>query len=342
MSPKIFITGITGYIGGSVFDAIVKRHPEYDVTAFVRKTPSDFEVKYPDVKLVYGTWDDSEILKKAASEADIVVQCGNSDHLGAVTALLDGLVARGKKSFYIHLSGTGILSDFKDPEGPANRGRLSQKVYNDLTGIAEVISRPDGSLHRHTDKAIQNAAAKHKDVLKTAIVCPPDIYGRGHGPGKRESIYFPLFIDEIKKLGYAFYSREGENLRGWVHIDDLVDVYIKLIEAAAAGGGNVTWGPEGYFFTTSQEASQKELATVTGRILHAKGLISSSEPKSVSDEVIEQMLKAIPYPDIGFYMFSNNSRAKPERAKKELGYEPKAPTLWETVEADIDDALRVT
>jgi nucleoside-diphosphate-sugar epimerase len=136
------------------------------------------------------------------------------------------------------------LSDFKDGNGKQLRGRLNPKIYSDIDSIDEITSRPDGSLHRHTDKASHHASTQHGHVLKTAIVCPPDIYGRGYGPVKTDSVYFPVFVEEIRKLGYAFYCNEGANVRGWVHIDDLMDVYVKLIEAAAAGGGGVTWGRE--------------------------------------------------------------------------------------------------
>jgi hypothetical protein len=51
------------------------------------------------------------------------------------------------------------------------------------------------------------------------------------------------------------------------------------------------------------------------------------------------MLSERRYPDLGFYMFANNSRAKADRARKELGYVPKAPSLWEVVQSDLEDAL---
>jgi len=38
-------------------------------------------------------------------------------------------------------------------------------------------------------------------------------------------------------------------------------------------------------------------------------------------------------------MFASNSRGKADRATKELNYKPKASTLWETLEADLTDAL---
>jgi nucleoside-diphosphate-sugar epimerase len=335
---------VTGYIGGSVLASIVNRQPDYDVTAYVRKTPAGFTEKYPNVKLLHGTWDDSALLTKAASEVDIVVQCGSSDHLGAVTALLFGVVAGAKKrggaaGYYIHLSGTGILSDFKDPDGKSYRGRENPKRYSDVADIGEVTSRSSGSLHQHTDLRIQEYADKYDDVMRTAIICPPDIYGRGYGPVKTSSVYFPAFVKEIKKLGYAFYCNEGANLRGWVHIDDLMQVYVKIIEAAAIHDKNVTWGRDGYFFTTTQEASQKDLAAATGKLLHAKGIIDSAEPRQVSESVIAGTLSERPYPELGFYMFAGNSRAVADRAKKELAFMPRAPSLWDTLQKDVEDAL---
>jgi nucleoside-diphosphate-sugar epimerase len=238
-------TGITGYIGGSVFAALVERHPEYAITAFVRKTPEGFEAKFPQVNLVHGTWDDAEILKKAASEADIIIQCGNSDHTGAVTALLEG-AASGKegKGYYIHLSGTGLIADFLDPNGKEFRGKLNPKVYDDLENVEEVLNRPDGTPHRHTDKIIQEAGSKHSSVLGTAIVAPPDIYGKGTGPVKVESVYFPAFIGEAKKVGATFYYGEGENRRGWTSVGSVVEVFVRLVEEAVKGGGSATWGRE--------------------------------------------------------------------------------------------------
>jgi nucleoside-diphosphate-sugar epimerase len=76
-------------------------------------------------------------------------------------------------------------------------------------------------------------------------MCPPDIYGKGKGLAKTRSVFVPMFIAESKKLGNrTFYFNEGTNTRSWVHIDDLMQVYLKLVEAAASGGEGATWGLE--------------------------------------------------------------------------------------------------
>jgi nucleoside-diphosphate-sugar epimerase len=91
---------------------------------------------------------------------------------------------------------------------------------------------------------VQEAGEAYADKLKTAVVCPPDIYGRGHGPGRQLSYYISWFVQGIRKIGAPFYLNEGSNIRGWVHIDDFTRIYVSLVEAAAAGGGHVTWGKE--------------------------------------------------------------------------------------------------
>ena len=262
-------TGVTGYIGGSVFTTLIQRHPEYDITVLLRNPPEDFGNLFPNVKVIKGNFDSTDVISNAAADAEVVVRksikssqmrtkltcnkdCGNSDHENSLKAILTGLLRRNITSFLIHLSGTGILSDFKDTKD--YRGRLNPKIYSDIDDIDEITSRPAGSLHRHTDEIIQEYAVKYGDKLKTAIVCPPDIYGRGYGPGRNQSVYFPTFVREIMKIGAPFYLKDGSNTRGWVHIDDLMDVYVDLVEAAVVGGGrSVTWGKDvssrakGYF-----------------------------------------------------------------------------------------------
>ena len=47
----------------------------------------------------------------------------------------------------------------------------------------------------------------------------------------------PKFLNGIKKVGAPFYVGEGTNTRSWVHIEDIITVYMKLVEAAVSGSG---------------------------------------------------------------------------------------------------------
>jgi hypothetical protein len=70
----VFRTGSTGYIGGDALYAIVKAHPEYEITALVRNPDKGAQVAvdYPKVKLVYGDLDSSDLLEEESKKADIV------------------------------------------------------------------------------------------------------------------------------------------------------------------------------------------------------------------------------------------------------------------------------
>lgn len=61
-------------MGGSVLHTLITAHPEYEITVLLRKSCAGFVDKYPNVKVVKGTFDDSDLLTQAASKADIVVR----------------------------------------------------------------------------------------------------------------------------------------------------------------------------------------------------------------------------------------------------------------------------
>jgi uncharacterized protein YbjT (DUF2867 family) len=67
-------TGGTGYIGGSVLHTIVTAHPEYEVTALLRKVPETFSSTYPNVKVVKGDYDSADLLSEEASKSDVVIR----------------------------------------------------------------------------------------------------------------------------------------------------------------------------------------------------------------------------------------------------------------------------
>ncbi|USW55844.1 Putative NAD-dependent epimerase/dehydratase, NAD(P)-binding domain-containing protein [Septoria linicola] len=331
MAPRIFLTGGTGYVGGSVLYTLAQTHPEWEITVLLRRPPPTFNELYPNVKVVLGDYDSGETLSSAAAQADIVVHNGNSDHQPSLESIVKGLLQSEERKFLIHLSGTGVIADWRDP---TFAGRLNPKVWSDVNDIGEITSRPPEELHRHTDKFLQDTARAHGDKLKIAIICPPDIYGKGHGPGRTQSVYIPGFYNEIKKIGAPFYARDGTNTRSFVHIDDLAQLYLKLVEAAVDGGGQADWGVEGYYFAASQEHSHLELAKATGVILQKHGILEKSDPKEVPLDQIDVMMSHRDFPDLRTYMFAN-SRSRAHRAAAKLGYSPHAPDLLETLESDL-------
>jgi nucleoside-diphosphate-sugar epimerase len=114
-------------------------------------------------------------------------------------------------------------------------------VWNDITGIKELYDLPESAQHHVIDQNVMDAS---NDKLKTAIICPPDIYGQNTGIGNRATFLVPEYIKVLLQKKEAFYLGAGENIRAVTHINDVVDLFILLIGEAIKGGGKAQWGRE--------------------------------------------------------------------------------------------------
>lgn len=76
MPTKLFITGVTGYIGGDALYYLSQHHPNFEYAALIRTEEKASRVReaYPNIRTVIGSLDDSEILVKEAAWADIVLR----------------------------------------------------------------------------------------------------------------------------------------------------------------------------------------------------------------------------------------------------------------------------
>ena len=67
---------MTGYIAGDALYALNQKHPDYEYSALVRTQEKADIVKkaFPNVRIVLGGNDDSELLKEEAAKADVVLR----------------------------------------------------------------------------------------------------------------------------------------------------------------------------------------------------------------------------------------------------------------------------
>ncbi|KAF2673096.1 NAD(P)-binding protein [Microthyrium microscopicum] len=329
---KLFITGATGFIGGSVLNKLVVTHPELQITALLRSPSSEFADKYPDVIVIKGTFDDSDTIESAARESDIVLHCGDTDHVTSVEAILAGLQSRKEKSYLIHLTGTGCISDVAEEEW---LGKTNPHIWNDVDGIDEIYNLPEKAMHRTVDKWIQDAS---NETLKTVCVCPPDIYGQSRGIGNRATFMVPNYVEALFQFQEAFYLGEGQNYRAVTHINDVVDIFILLIEQALQGGGNASWGREGFYFAVSDEVKWKDAAVAINKLAQENGWLPRGTETVSWDK--KTLLSNFPdAPERAQYIWGSNSRAKSARAAQ-LGWTPRGPSFWAALAEDVSIAAK--
>lgn len=322
---KLFITGATGYIGGDVLYAIVAAHPDLEITALVRNSEKGAKVaaQYAKIRLVYGDLDNTDLLKREASHADIVVHTANCDHVASAEALIAGLASSGRNTHLIHTSGTGILSfpDLQDNTYGVKR----EKIYNDWNGIGEVTSLPDAALHRNVDKIILGANAASGGIINTAIVCPPCIYGPGRGPDNQKSVQVYDYAKATLTRNKGFLIETGTNIWTQVHIQDLSAVYLALVTNALAPHGGATWNDQGYYFAENGEFTWGEVASVIAKYAFNNKLINSDELDTLDRDGAEKLRAS------GSYLWGTNSRCKSMRANKLFGWEPRHKSVFELI-----------
>lgn len=289
--------------------------------------------QYSKVRLVYGDLDSTDLITKEAAAADIVLHCANCDHVGSAQAIVAGLSQSDKQTYLIHTSGTGILSyqDFNEK----TYGITREKVYDDWDGIADVTGIDDSAIHRNVDKIILASGEVSGGKIRSAIVCPPCIYGPGRGPDNQRSVQVYEMTKAALVRHKGFVVNEGVNLWTEVHVQDLSNVFLALVTAALSpDGGKATWNDKGYYFAESGEFSWGDVGKQIAKLAFDKKLINSADVDHVSKEEADKMT------GFGSYLWGTNSRCKAIRANKLLGWTPKEKSLLDLLPEIVDDEAR--
>ncbi len=294
---KIFITGVTGFIGGSVAKALVESG--HQVSGLERDDERNEFLKNQGIKPINGSLSDIEILTQAAQDADVVVNAADSDNREAVETLLSAI--RGTNKIFIHNSGSSIVAD-------AANGEFSEKVFDETTQFEpheEKVARVA------IDRLVKNAA---NEGVRSIVICPTMIYGHGSGY-KSHSIQIPMVIKQAQKDGMARYIGRGLNVWSNVHIDDLVSLYFLAIEKGRAGD---------FFFAENGEQQLKTITEEIGRLLNLPA------ESWTEDEAVEAFGRGS-----AVFSFGSNSRVRALKARQDLGWQPKINNILDSIKDDL-------
>lgn len=212
-------------------------------------------------------------------------------------------------------------------------GSTFSKVYNDWDGVTELTSLPDSAHHRPVDKVVLAASSSVPvpEKVKTAIVCPPLIWGRGRGPGNTRSIQAYDAARLMLRMRQAFVVGKGENKWNEVHVEDLSKLYVLLGEAAVNGGPPATWNEKGYYLAENGEVIWGELMREMAKEAYSQGLLESQAVKTLSEEEANELkpyLAAI---------IGSESRGESIRGKRLLGWTPSGRKIKDEVRTIVMD-----
>ncbi|KAK9788330.1 putative NAD(P)-binding domain-containing protein [Seiridium cardinale] len=336
MAPNVFLTGVTGFVGGEAFYQLYSKHPDFVYTLLLRDESRGelFRKKYPpkeNIHLVYGTLDAEDVIEKAAAAADVVVHTAESaDDEPSARAILKGLASghtTEKPGYWIHVSGTMLIAGLDKSEDKKFRRDTLHDV-DDVILITEEL--PDKCIHRPIDKLVLAANKTTSGSVKTLIVCPPTIYGQGRGPVNQNSMQVPWLIRDTLTQGYAPILPPGTAEWDHVHVSDLGAFFVLAVEAAldpVKRADPEIFGPHAYYFLESGAHVWSDIARSIALNAEEKGLLTD-ETKPHVREVTEK--------EVGHPSWEFHSHGIAARARQHLGWEPKGKSLVETIPETID------
>ncbi|GAA5980981.1 hypothetical protein JCM10908_003939 [Rhodotorula pacifica] len=318
---KILLTGATGYIGGTVLSTLLEAKHEgvsYGVLIRNPKQSSAYSDRNITPHLFEGL-DDLKTIEKVAADYDAVINTASASHHESAKALIRGLAQRkkqtGASTFIIHTSGTSILGDHAEGK------YASDKVYSDEKDDIYEFERthPEEYSQRVTDIAVTNTAEELG--VKSYIIIPPTIYGKGSGFFATISQQIPHLARLAIREGQSISINEGKSIWNHAHIEDVADLYSFLLARILKGDEAVTSGKRGYYFVQDGEHTWADVANGIAKSLVKQGAIKSAEVRQESADWVKEHL-GFGTPQLIRLGFSSNSRARDDRARS-LGWRPK-------------------
>jgi nucleoside-diphosphate-sugar epimerase len=232
---RVFVTGATGYIGGSVAARLLAAG--HRVTGLTRSEGGAAALRARGIDPVVGSLADGDLLAAEARRADAVVNAANADDRGSVAAMLPA--ARR----FLQTSGTSVIGD-------KAAGEPTDRVYDEETPFEP---HPERAGRHAIDRAVLAAGG--------VVLCPGLIYGRGLG-AHEDSVQVPALIAQAKKSGVPRYVGRGLNVWPTVHVEDVADLYLLALERAPAGA---------FFFVADREAPMRAIVESISRMLGLGG-----------------------------------------------------------------------
>jgi nucleoside-diphosphate-sugar epimerase len=286
MIKTVFITGATGFIGGTIAHKLMDAGMQ--VRGLARSQASAEELSRRGIEPIFGDLDDRDLLVREANNADAVINAANSDHGASVQALIEGLAGSGKS--FLHTSGSSIVGD--DIRGSA----CTNSIYDEYTPLViQKLKQP----RRDIDLMVLDAA---KINIRSSVICPSLIYGIGKGLNQH-SVQIPFLARNAIQAGKVQIVGAGLNVWSNVHINDVADLYLAALLKAPAGA---------FYFAENAEASYLAIAQALAKRLDL------DEVESLDPDVAAQMWGKAR----AFYSFGSNSRVRSVRARQELDWAP--------------------
>jgi nucleoside-diphosphate-sugar epimerase len=237
---RIFVTGATGFIGSRVVSNLLAGG--HQVTGLVRSDKAASKLTYAGATAQFGSLEDPQSWLRAIENCDAVIHTAfdhdfnhfvaNCEKDRRVIAAI-GSVLKGSQRPFIITSGTAMGDD--DSGQPAR-----EQNFNPAHPNPRVASELEGQILL-------------EQGIDVRVVRLPQVHNT-----ERQGL-ISYYIPQAKEKGVAAYINEGRNAWCAANVDDVANLYVKVLEHGESG--------KRYHAVAEESISSRQIADVV-----AKGL----------------------------------------------------------------------
>ncbi|KAM0229278.1 hypothetical protein ACHAP5_011702 [Fusarium lateritium] len=343
MAQNILITGAAGYIGGSVMNAILSHKNENmksaKIFAAVRSQDQVEKLsKLERVRALSLDLNDKTAIEREIemNKIDLVVQTAASWDPSIITTIISALGKRrktdGVKTYLIHKK-TSVASMFTEEGGwPYGEVRDTDAILDKEReiGLENPVRKTNISL----------ADEGKAQGVETFNVAVPMTYGTGSGEIRKLSVNIPALVRTSIKLK-TVYKFDNDSYVAAVHIDDLKDLYVLLVNKVV-NQEPVAVDNDRYFFGVAHREHWWKVMDRLAEGLYTRGLVTEPTPKIWPN--YDMAAESLGFPRRFIVpMCMSNGDLVPVNGDK-LGWKPKWDSeekLLDLLDQEIDDILKL-
>lgn len=294
-SPKILLTGATGFIGGTVLTNLLNSKApvlkDATITCLVRgrdRVMRLSEAYGSRVRpVLYRDLDDLDTTATTASEHDLVINTTLGFHSESGKALLKGLAQRkaatGKDVWLIHTSGTSNIGD--QPISGKYIDEVQEREFDDAKDDVYSYEQERNAIHpyaqRHAELGVIDTGLELG--VQTLVIMSPTVFGIGSGLFNKSSVQIPVYAESTIAYGRGIVVGDGKGVCDHVHVEDLAELYkIAALDILEQGGAHLPSGKKGIIFSSNGRHTWSEFAQEVTDACYQAGKIPEHRVKSVS------------------------------------------------------------
>ena len=306
---KVLVTGGTGFTGSHLTRRMLDRGYEVVVLDNQRGL-FDEEFAGRGAKMVYGSVTDEGVLKEALEGVEVV------HHLAAAFRKVNM-----SDRIYTEVNQDG----FRKLLELSREGGVRKVVYCSTQGVHGNIDEPPGDEESPIKPEDYYQFSKYqgeevaqefmKEGMDLTILRPTALYGPGD-PGR-----FLMMYRWVKRGFFPFFGN-GKVLYHPVYVENYVDAHELAVERAEAKGQTYIIADGEYYFIRDIVRTISDVMEMPCRFVHLPFM-----PLYAVSAVVEWVYKPLPWDPPLFRRradwFRQNRAFKIDKARRELGYEPK-------------------